>query len=510
LSGRWCIEPAIAPIPAETASVSSIDTPQADPKPARAPAAAPLTPELCVIGAGPAGLAAATAAAALGVPVVLVEKARLGGDGLHAGSVPSKALLAAARRAEQARSGGPFGIKAARLAVEFHEVNDHVRAAIQRVAPNASKQRLAGLGIQLIEGEAAFLDRHTLAVGEGRTIRARRFVIASGSTPDVPAIPGLDRTPYLTTDTVFESRALPKQLIVLGAGPAGLELAQAFRRLGSEVTVLEAATPLAQEDPEAVRAVTDALAREGIAIRTGVTVARVRRVRSKVEVALAGADGEALIEGTDLLVATGRRPSVEGLGLDKAGIRAKPEGIAVDGRLRTSNRRVYAIGDAAGSRLAHLAIHHAERVVADALGGERIAPPAFIPRVTFTDPELAHAGLTEAEARKRSRKVRILRWPYRENDRAQAEGMTVGHIKVVTDRRGTILGATIVGVSAGELIATWTLAVEQRMNIRLFAGIVVPYPTLAEIGKRAAMSAFVPRLGRPFMRRWFGWLRLRR
>jgi pyruvate/2-oxoglutarate dehydrogenase complex dihydrolipoamide dehydrogenase (E3) component len=309
---------------------------------------------------------------------------------------------------------------------------------------------------------------------------------------------------------VFEARERPKHLIVIGAGPIGLELAQAFRRLGSEVTVVEAAEPLAKEDPECAAIVLDALAREGVAVRSGAKVGRVRRNRNKIEVVLAGESGEEMIEGSDLLLATGRRPNVEGLGLDLAGIRHDPKGIVVDKRLRTSNKKVYAIGDAAAGspQFTHVANYHAGLVIRHALFRQPVKVALdSIPRVTFTDPELAHVGLTEAQARERYRAIRVLRWPYHENDRALAERETTGHIKVVTDKKGTILGATIVGAAAGELITAWTLAITQGLNIRVFAEIVVPYPTLAEIGKRAAISAFTARLTGSGVRRVLGWLR---
>jgi len=466
-----------------------------------------LTPDLCIIGAGSGGLSVAAAAAALGVPVVLVEKGKMGGDCLNTGCVPSKALLAAARRAEVFRSSAAFGIKSQRPGIEFYQVNDHVQGVIAAIAPNDSKERFAGLGVRVIEAEARFKDAKTVAAGDFE-IKARRFVIATGSTPSVPPIPGLDRTPYLTNETVFEARERPKHLIVIGGGPVGLELAQAFRRLGSDVTVLEAAQPLAKADPECAAVVVDRLLREGVAIRTGVKIARVRQVRAKVEVVLETGEGEETIEGSDLLIATGRRPSVEGLGLDAAGIEHNPSGIVVDRRLRTTNKNVYAIGDAAGSvQFTHAANYHAGLVIRHALFRLPIKVDAdAIPRVTFTDPELAHVGLSEVEARKRSKTIRVLRWPYHENDRAQAERETSGHIKVITDKKGKILGATIVGASAGELITAWTLAINQKLNIRVFAGIVVPYPTLSEVGKRAAISFFAPRLSSPWVRRILGFL----
>ncbi len=467
-----------------------------------------LTPDLCVIGAGSGGLSVAAAAAALGVPVVLIEKHKMGGDCLNTGCVPSKALIAAAKRAETIRSAAPFGVKA-RANIEFHEVSDHVQGVIAAIAPNDSKQRFTALGVRVIDGEACFRNPGTVVVGDKFEIKARRFVLATGSSPSVPPIPGLDKTPYLTNETVFEGRALPKHLIVVGAGPVGLELAQAFRRLGSEVTVLEAAAPLAKEDPECAAVVVDRLGREGVVIRSGVQIARVRRVRTKIEVVLAGEQGEETIEGSDLLIATGRQPNLDGLGLDAAGIKHERSGIVVDKRLRTTNKRVYAIGDVAGAlQFTHVANYHAGLVIKHALFRLPVKVNASaIPRVTFTDPELAHVGLTEVQARERYRTIRVLRWPYHENDRAQAERETTGHIKVITTKKGVILGATIVGAAAGELITTWTLAIDQGLNVRVFAGIVVPYPTFAEIGKRAATTFFLPRLTSPWVQRILRFMR---
>jgi pyruvate/2-oxoglutarate dehydrogenase complex dihydrolipoamide dehydrogenase (E3) component len=469
-----------------------------------------LTPDLCVIGAGSGGLSVAAAAAALGVPVVLIEKAKMGGECLNVGCVPSKALIAAAKRAEAFRTSARFGIKAQRAGVEFFKVNDHIHEVIAAVAPNDSKERFTGLGVRVIEGEAAFRDGGTVVVGDRLEIMARRFVIATGSRPAVPPIPGLDKTPYLTNETVFEMRQRPKHLIIVGAGAVGLELAQAFRRLGAEVTVLEAAVPLAKEDPECAAVVLDALAREGVTVHSGVEIVAVKKVRNRIVIAWKDAkSSEQLSAGSDLLIATGRQPVLERLNLDAAGIAHAAPGITVDKRLRTTNRKVYAIGDvvAGAARFTHAANHHAGLVIRHALFRLPVNVDAeAIPRVTFTEPELAHVGLSEAEARQRAKAIRVLRWGYHENDRAQAEHLTSGHIKVVTDKKGAILGVTIVGASAGELITAWTLAISQRLNIRVFAGIVVPYPTLSEIGKRAAIRFYTPRLSSPWVRRILGWL----
>jgi pyruvate/2-oxoglutarate dehydrogenase complex dihydrolipoamide dehydrogenase (E3) component len=468
-----------------------------------------LKPDICVIGAGAGGLSVAAAAAAFGVPVVVIERGRMGGDCLNYGCVPSKSLLAAAKHAAAFAPAADFGVTYGRPTVDFARVRDHVRRVIAAIAPNDSAERFTGLGVRVIAGTAQFKNRVTVAVDDAFEIEARRFVIATGSAPAIPPIAGLADTPHLTNETIFDLAECPAHLVVIGAGPVGLELAQAFRRLGAAVTVVEAATPLAKDDPECAATVLDQLAREGIAIRCGVTVRRVGGEHGKVQVAIGAADQEETIEGSHLLVATGRTPVVADLGLDRAGIAHAAGGIVVDRRLRTTNKRVYAVGDAAGGpQFTHVANYHAGLVVRHALFRLPVrARNDMLPRVTFTDPELAHVGLGEADARARGYRFQVLRWPYHENDRAQAERATRGHIKVITTRRGRILGATIVGRNAGELIGTWALAVDQRLNIRAFATTVLPYPTLAEIGKRAAISRYAASLTRPMLRRIIGWLR---
>ncbi len=471
-----------------------------------------IKPDICVIGAGAGGLAAASAAAAFGVNVVLIEKNRMGGATLNTGSLPSKALIATAERANAirtaARFGARFGTKPVYFGVDFAAVREHVRGVIDAVRPLDSRERLNGLGVRVIEGEARFTGRDAVAVN-GYAIKARRFVIATGSSPAVPDIPGLAETPYLTNETVFDLSECPRHLIVIGAGSVGLELAQAFHRLGAEVTVLEAATPLAGDDPECAAIVLDALAREGVKLRSGVTVARVRRMLARIQVDITSEAGAETIEGSHLLVAVGRAPNVANLDLDAAGIRYAPDGIVVDRQLRTSNRQVYAIGDVTeGPKSTHLASYHAGLVVRNALFRAPVnADQHAVPAVTYTDPELAQVGLTEDEARAHAGVIRVLRWPYRENDRAQATGATDGHIKIITNRKGGILGATIVGAGAAENITSWALAISQRLNIEAFAGVIVPYPTYAEVGKRAAMTYFTRGLTSPLVRRIIGWLR---
>jgi pyruvate/2-oxoglutarate dehydrogenase complex dihydrolipoamide dehydrogenase (E3) component len=467
-----------------------------------------LTPDICVIGAGSGGLSVAAAAAAFGVPVVLIEKGKMGGDCLNYGCVPSKALLAAGKHAVDPKRVSAFGLTLPRAQVDFAKVHAHVRGVIAAIAPNDSKERFTGLGVQVIAGTAQFRDAGTVTVGNFE-IKARRFVIATGSSAALPPIPGLTETPYLTNESIFELKQAPAHLVIIGAGPIGLELAQAHHRLGVKVTVLEAATPLAKDDPECAEIVLSALRREGVTIRAGVSVARVAARPDGIEVAIATPDGEETIAGSHLLVATGRKANIEDLELKAAGIAWEPRGITVDKGLRTSNKKVYAIGDVAGGlQFTHAANYHAGIVIRNALF--RLPAKAndeVVPWVTFTDPELAHVGLTESQARERHKAIRVLRWPYHENDRAQAERETHGHIKVVTAKNGKILGATIVGAHAGELITTWTLALSQGLNIRAMTGIVVPYPTLSEIGKRAAITYFSTSLTSPRVRRLIGFLR---
>jgi pyruvate/2-oxoglutarate dehydrogenase complex dihydrolipoamide dehydrogenase (E3) component len=425
--------------------------------------------------------------------------------------VPSKALLAAARRAATIRSAGVFGATAADVDVDFGKVRDHVQRVIASIAPTDSMERFVGLGVRVIKGHAKFKDRKTVLVDDDIGIRARRFVIATGSTPALPPIPGIDEGPYLTHENVFDLTERPDRLIIIGAGPIGLEMAQAFRRIGSEVTVLEAEVPLAKDDPECAAIVVDQLEREGVVIRSGIKIVRVDYTSGGVTVTFKGAGGEEMIEGRYLLVAAGRKPTTDGLNLDAAGIKCDGSGILVNRRLKTANRRVYAIGDVAAGQLqfTHAANYHAGLVIRNALFRLPVkVNNEVIPWVTFTDPELAQTGLTEAQVRARGIKMRILRWPYADNDRAQAERETHGHIKVIATRKGKILGVSIVGTQAGELIAMWTLAIARGLNIRSIAGIVLPYPTLSELGKRAAIDYFAPGLTSPWVRRIIVWLRI--
>ncbi|WP_127595344.1 dihydrolipoyl dehydrogenase family protein [Nitratireductor alexandrii] len=469
-----------------------------------------LKPDICVIGAGSGGLSVAAAAAAFGVPVVLVEKGRMGGDCLNYGCVPSKALIAAGKRAAALRGASAFGIADVEPKVDFKAVNRHVRDVIAAIAPNDSVERFTALGVHVIRAQARFTGPRTVVAGDTE-IRARRFVVATGSSPMVPPIPGLDDVDFLTNETIFDLTRRPSRLIVIGGGPIGIELAQAHRRLGSEVTVLEAFSALGRDDPEAAAAVLERLRGEGVVIRQNTAVARVeRRGKTGVRVYVETDAGPEPIDGSHLLVATGRTVDVDGLGLDEAGIAHDEKGVKVDAKLRTTNRRVYAIGDVAGGpQFTHVAGYHAGLVVRALLFRLPARENrAILPRVTYADPELAQVGMTEAEALKARGGVRILRWPYAENDRAQAERQTAGFIKLMADRRGRLLGVTIVGANAGEMINLWALVLSKKLRLRDVAAYVPPYPTMSEIGKRAAITYFSGVARKPVVRRLIAFLRL--
>ena len=468
-----------------------------------------LRPDICVIGAGSGGLSVAAAAAAFGVSVVLVERGKMGGDCLNYGCVPSKSLIAAGKHAHSIAAGADFGVFADQMQVNFGKIHQHIHDVIAAIEPNDSVERFTGLGVQVIQAEAQFVDRRTVAAGEVR-IRARRFVIATGSAPTVPPIEGLQKVPYFTNETVFGNTRRIGHLIIVGAGPIGLEMAQAFRRLGSDVTVLEAQEALAKEDRELAEVVLRRLADEGVNVITGARVARFEEQNGdSLRAVYDDKEARRSVEGTHLLIATGRRPNVKDLNLKAAGIRYSDNGIEVNKRLKTSNGRVFAIGDVIGGmQFTHLANYHAGLVIRAILF--RLSAkedPGIVPRVTFTDPEIAGVGLSEEEAARQYGTIRVLRWPYAENDRAQAERRTEGFIKAITDKRGRILGAAIVGAQAGELIQMWALAITQRLNIKAFTGIVSPYPTYSEISKRAAITYFTPSLTNPNLRRLLAFLR---
>ena len=451
--------------------------------------------DICVIGAGSGGLSVAAGAAQLGRKVVLIERHKMGGDCLNYGCVPSKALIAAARHAQTIRDSVPFGVSAGEPKIDFPRVMSHVREVIAAIEPNDSVERFEKLGVRVIKAAARFTSPTRVEAGDAR-IEAKRFVIATGSAPLIPPIPGLGDTPYFTNETIFDNTARPEHLIVIGGGPIGMELAQAHRRLGARVTVLEAKQIMPKDDPEAVGVVREALIAEGVVIRENAAVTAVATTASGVAATITVSGKAETISGSHLLLAVGRKVNVDGLNLEAAGVKYSSKGVEVDDTLRTSNRNIFAIGDAAGGlQFTHVAGYHAGLVIRRALFKVPAkVDAAAIPWCTYTDPELAQIGLTETAAKARGIKIAVTRWPVHDNDRAQTERLTRGFIKVVTANGGRIVGATIVAPNAGDLILPWVLAIGEKLKMSTMAGIVAPYPTVGEISKRVAGAYYTPTL----------------
>ena len=413
-----------------------------------------------------------------------------------------KALIAAGKHAQHMRMPNGFGITPANPVINHRAVHDHVHGVIAAIAPNDSVERFTGLGVRVIRATGKFIDKSTVEAGDLK-IKARRFVIATGSSPLVPPIPGLERVPFFTNETIFENAQKLDHLIVIGGGPIGIELAQAHARLGSKVTVVEAMKALGKDDRELTDMVLRHLRDEGLTIREGARVEGIEPLAGGLIRVKAAQDGQPVtIDGSHLLIATGRKPNIDSLKLDAAGVKFDRTGIKVNSGLVTSNSRVYAIGDVIGGlQFTHVANYHAGIVIRRALFRlPATVNRAIIPWVTFTDPEIAQVGLNEDEARKKHGRIKVLRWPFHENDRAQADRTTDGLVKAVVSSNGRILGATIAGPAAGELIQMWALAVSSGLNIKAMAGMISPYPTLSEVNKRAATSYYVAKLANPLVR----------
>ena len=450
--------------------------------------------DICVIGAGSGGLSVAAGAVQMGARVVLIEGAEMGGDCLNTGCVPSKALIAAAKHAHAMTTGARFGVTPAVPQVDYAAAKDHVAATIAGIAPHDSQDRFEGLGCTVIRDWARFTGPAEVEAG-GRRIRARRFVIATGSTAFVPPIPGLSEVPYLTNETVFALRDKPEHLIVVGGGPIGLEMAQAHRRLGCRVTVIEGARALGRDDPELAAVALARLRAEGIEIMEDAPVVRVSGGAGAIEVVTG--DGS-VIRGSHILIAVGRQVSLGRLNLEAANVAHDRRGVSVGDDLRSrTNRRVYAIGDAAGGlQFTHVAGYHAGVIVRQMLFGlPAKATTRHIPWATYTDPEMAQVGLTEAQAiaTHGADKVTVLRAAFADNDRARAEGIGEGLLKVMVVK-GRPVGASIVGPQAGEMIGLWSMAIANRLKMGQIAATVLPYPTLGEVSKRAASAYFSPKL----------------
>jgi pyruvate/2-oxoglutarate dehydrogenase complex dihydrolipoamide dehydrogenase (E3) component len=466
--------------------------------------------DLVVIGAGAAGLSTAAVSAALGLKVALVERAAMGGDCLNWGCVPSKALLAAAHAAAAVRHAGRLGIRVAEPEIDWPAVRAHVRGAIERIAPVDSEARFRGMGVEVIRASAHFTAPDEVEAG-GRRLTFRRCVIAAGSQAVVPDIPGLGPVPWLTNETIFDLEEQPDHLVILGGGPIGLEMAQAHARLGCRVTVIEAGSIAGREDEELVEGLRRVLVREGVELREGAKLLRVSPERPGFTAVL---DDGTSLAGSHLLLAVGRTPRLKGLDLEAGQVAFTARGISTDAGLRSvSNRRVWAVGDIADPRgigpraFTHVASQHAG-VLARRMLFRLPAKVdyAALPRVTYTDPELAQVGLTEAEAREQGLDPRPYRFPLAETDRAVAEGLEDGLVKLVVSPKGRLLGAGVLGPRAGEMAGMFGLMIGRKLPLSALAGLVLPYPTLAEGAKRAAGDFYAPKFLSPVAKRLVGLL----
>lgn len=453
--------------------------------------------DLCVIGGGSAGLSVAAGLAQMGLKTVLLENGKMGGDCLNTGCVPSKALLSAAKIAHNFQKARDFGVSCAEPEINFSSVKDHVFQVISSIEPNDSQERFESLGVTVIREKGVFTGADTIEAGE-RVIRARNFVIATGSRASIPPIPGLDKEKILTNENIFDLREKPKKLIIIGGGPIGIEMAQAHRRLGCQVIVLDMGTILPKDDPDLVAVLKSVLEKEGIGIFEKIKIVKVAHTEESVSVFLEQGKETIEISGSHLLVAAGRQVNVDGLGLEKAGVSFDKRGIKTDSRLRTSNKNIYAAGDVAGGpQFTHVAAYHAGIIVRN-IAFKMPAQVSYkaLPWITYTDPELANVGMTNAMAIEKygKDKVASVSLHLKENDRAQAQREVEGMIKVTILKNGKILGASILSSNAGDMLGLWGLAVQKGMKLSDIAGMIVAYPTLSEASKRVAGSWYTPKL----------------
>jgi len=445
--------------------------------------------DLCIIGGGSAGLVVAAGGASLGAKVALVEKHALGGDCLHYGCVPSKTLLHSAKAAQMMRDAGRYGIEPATPQTNIKKVMQRVSNVIKTIEVHDSPERFRGLGIDVIFGAGKFTTANVFNVND-RHLTAKHFVIATGSHPAIPPITGLDRIPYLTNISIFSINEPVSSLIILGGGPIGIEMAQAFCRLGSQVKVVQRNTRiLPKEDNDLSEVVKQRLEHEGVEFHLGCSTKRISGSAGNIELLLESKDGQQqTITGTHLLVAAGRKANSEGLGLENTNVQTENGRIITDERLRTTNRHIFACGDVVGPYLfTHMAEHQAGVVLRNAL----FHLPAkieqrVIPWCTFSDPELARVGISETEAQQQGIRHKVYKFPFKDIDRAQAEGETAGLAKIITDTKGRLLGAAIAGPHAGELIHEYALALTKRLKASDLSQVIHIYPTLAQINRRVA------------------------
>ena len=464
--------------------------------------------DIAIIGGGSGGLSLASGSAQLGLKIALIEGHKMGGDCLNYGCIPSKALLAAAKSIYQIRyKAAKFGAEIEFKSLDFSKVMNHVRSVIKTIEPHDSVERFESLGVRVFKEYGHFVDSNTLKAGD-QTISARKIVIATGSSPFIPPIKGIDTIDYLSNETIFDITVLPEHLVVIGGGPIGCELAQAFAMLGSKVTVIEVMSILPRDDKDCVAVVRDSLQNTGIELLEQSQVNEViLKDDATIDVLITTSDGDKVLTGSHVLLATGRRPNVSKLSLEKAGVAYSKKGIEVNNRLQTSQKHIYAIGDVAGPyQFTHMASYQSGIVLRNiAFKIPAKANYDTVPWVTYTSPELSHVGKSAADIKDDSELI-ITQWQFKQSDRAQTEDETNGLIKVITSKKGRIYGATIVGAHAGELILPWTMAIREGKSLRAFTDTIAPYPTLSEISKQVSGEFYKPKLFSGKVRTLVSWL----
>lgn len=464
--------------------------------------------DVCIIGAGSGGLSLAAGASQLGASVVLVERDKMGGDCLNTGCVPSKALLAAAKHHWQSLNNANLGLTIIKSKLDFTKVMLHVKETIKTIEPHDSVERFEALSCKVNLGHGKFVDKKTLQVGE-QVIQASRFVIATGSSTLIPPIKGLANIPFYTNETIFNIETLPTHLIIIGGGPIACEIGMAFAMLGAKVSLIVRSKILSKDETDCVAIVRQSMLDKGINIFEQADTESLADLNHRTVAVINSKNKKHIITGSHIFIATGRTPNISELNLELAGIDSSAKGITVDDRLRTSNKKIFAIGDVIGQQqFTHVASAHAGVVLKNIL----FRWPAkmkthYIPWVTYTTPELAHVGLTITQAKKQNIKAVITETEYKDNDRAIAINKTIGKIKILTDLKGRLLGVTIVGEQAGELIMPWLMMVKEKRSLRKITDLIVPYPTLSELNKKVAGQFYHKKLFSKNVKRIVRWLK---
>lgn len=453
--------------------------------------------DICIIGAGAGGLSVAAGACQFGIKVALIEGHQMGGDCLNYGCVPSKALLASAKHYYAITESAKFGFHASTEPVIISEVMESVRQVIANIAPHDSVERFTRLGASVYQGYASFVDNKSVTVNDD-IINAKYFVIATGSSPVIPPIPGLDKVSYLTNETIFNLTETPSHLLVIGGGPIGCELAQAFLMLGIKVTLLNLGKILPRDEADLVTELRQNMLNQGLNLFEDTKILRVGYNQiQQIEIVVEVNGREQIINGSHLLLATGRKANIDKLNLAAADIQHTAHKITVDERLRTSNKKIFAIGDVAGDyQFTHIAGYHAGIVIRNIIFRQR-AKVSYqaVPWVTYTYPELAHVGLLEREAEAQyPHDMLVSEFEYKRNDRAQAERELLGKIKLITTKKGKVLGVSVLGLNSGELLAPWIDLINRGENIKALTKNIIPYPTLSDLNKQVVGEYYKPLL----------------